>query len=98
MIDRNQSPPVVRRKTMREDTKVGARDQAGTSDDDRASARAVGAARLLSAVAFGLGTAALAGVIVGTAPAPGTADHPAPARAAATVALGGPISELTGVP
>lgn len=80
---------------MREDTKASAREQAETSDDDRASHHAVGPARLLPAVAFGLGTAVLAGVIVGTAPAPDTAAHPVSAHVAATVALGGAFSELT---
>jgi hypothetical protein len=82
---------------VREDADPSARDPVGTSDDEQAARRTVGTARLLPAVAFGLGTAVLAGVIVGAAPMPGAA-HPVSARGAATVALGGAISELTGPP
>lgn len=81
---------------MREETEASPRDRAQTGDHEQASGRAVGTARLLPAVAFGLGTAVLAGVIVGAAPAAGAAGGVVPARAAATVALGGAISELTG--
>jgi hypothetical protein len=81
---------------MREDAEGSAPDQADTGDDAQAPRRAVGTARLLPMVTFGLGTAVLAGVIVGAAPAPGAAAHLVPARVAATAALGGAISELTG--
>jgi hypothetical protein len=66
------------------------------SDTEQASSRPVGIPRLLATVAFGLGTAVLAGVIVGAAPAPEAAAHQASAGVAATAALGGALSELTG--
>ena len=79
---------------MREDSAASACDQPGASDSGRVSRHAAGTARLLPAVVFGLGTAVLAGVIVGAAPAPGVTAH----QVAVTASLGGAISELTGNP
>jgi hypothetical protein len=81
---------------VREDEQARTRDQASTSNDAPAPRRAVGAARLLAAVGFGLSTAVLAGVIVGPAPAPSATGSLAAAPVAATATLGGAISELTG--
>jgi hypothetical protein len=83
---------------VHQDEQASARDRAGTASNAQPPRRAVGAARLLAAVGFGLGTAVLAGVIVGPAPAPGAAGSQAAAPAAATATLGGAISEITGMP
>jgi hypothetical protein len=83
---------------VREDEQASARDRTDTGNNAQAPRRAVGAARLLAAVGFGLGTAVLAGVIVGPAPMPSAAGPQAAAPIAATATLGGAISELTGIP
>jgi hypothetical protein len=93
-IANRNKPPSSKEKEVPE--QASPRDRTVTSNDEETSRRAVGTARLLPVVAFGLGTAVLAGVIVGAAPAPDASAHVTSVRVAATVALGGAISELTG--